>query len=62
MYRALISFTGLMSMVAGEEREISDKGLAEDLLRCGYIEEINASPADAPKASKPRAKKTPKGG
>lgn len=61
MYRAVISFTGLVSMVAGEERELS-KELADDLLRCGYIEEINASPAETPKASKPRTKKTPKGG
>ena len=34
MYRAVISFTGLVSMVAGEERELS-KELADDLLRCG---------------------------
>ena len=59
MYKALVSFTGLESMVVGEVKEISDKAIAQDLLDAGYIEEISA-PAEAPK--KTRAKKTPKGG
>ena len=40
MYKALISFTGLISMTKGDVREISDISLARDLLKAGYIEEI----------------------
>ena len=58
MYRALISFSGLVSAVAGQEIEIPDKWIAQDLLSAGYIEEI--SPAE--KATKKGTKKTPKGG
>ena len=52
MYRALVSFTGLISMVKGEVREISDSSLADDLLRCHYIEDLNPP--------KPKEKKTKK--
>lgn len=38
MYKALVSFTGLMSMSEGDVREISDISLANDLLNAGYIE------------------------
>ncbi len=39
-YRALVSFTGTISMAGGEVREISDPAIAENLLKCGYIEKI----------------------
>lgn len=39
-YRALVSFTGTISMAGGEVREISDLAIAKNLLKCGYIEEI----------------------
>lgn len=61
MYRALISFSGLVSMVEGEVREISDKAVVKDLLNCGYIEaveEITTAPKE--KATR-KGKKTPKG-
>lgn len=65
MYRALISFSGLLSMVKGEVREIPDKVLAMDLLNCHYIEVVEESkpapPKDVPK-KKTTKKKTPKGG
>lgn len=38
MYKALVSFTGLISMSEGDVREISDISLANDLLNAGYIE------------------------
>lgn len=38
-YKAMISFSGLVSMAEGEVREISDSSLAKELLRCGYIKE-----------------------
>ena len=39
-YRALVSFSGIISMAKGEEKEISDKELISDLLKAKYIEEV----------------------
>jgi hypothetical protein len=38
--RALIGFSGLVSMRKGEVKEIRDKDIVADLLRAGYIEPI----------------------
>ena len=38
--RALVSFSGLVSMSKGEVKEIRDKDIVADLLRAGYIEQI----------------------
>jgi hypothetical protein len=54
MYKALISFTGLVSMAKGDVREISDISLANDLLKAGYIEEVSADKAEP--EEKPKAK------
>ncbi len=40
MYRALISFSGRISMTEGEVRDISDSSIVKDLLKAGYIEEV----------------------
>jgi hypothetical protein len=40
MYRALTSFSGIISMSKGEVREIKDKNLIKDLLQAKYIEEV----------------------
>lgn len=41
MYKALKSFSGIkISMAKGQEKEITDPVLIQDLLRAGYIEEI----------------------
>lgn len=40
MYKALISFSGIVSMTVGEVKEITDKAVIEDLLNAGYIEEV----------------------
>lgn len=59
MYRALISFSGKVSMAEGEIRDISDKAIVSDLLDAGYIEEI--TPAKAEKKPEPvEAKPEPK--
>ncbi len=42
LYKALISFCGLISMAEGEVREISDSSIAKDLLKARYVEEIKA--------------------
>lgn len=38
LVRAKISFSGAVSMTAGDVREIKDKYVLNDLLRAGYIE------------------------
>ncbi len=43
LYKAKISFTGLISMAKGEVREISDSSIVRDLLNAGYIEENTKS-------------------
>lgn len=40
MYKALVSFSGKLSMVKGKVMEIKDKELIKDLLNAGYIEEV----------------------
>ena len=40
-YRALKSFSGLVSMVKGEVRELEDEGIVKDLLKSGYIEDLS---------------------
>ena len=39
-YKALITFSGIISMEKGEVRDISDLAVAYDLLKAGYIERI----------------------
>lgn len=40
MYKALVSFSGIISMAKDEVREIKDKVIIKDLLKAGYIEEV----------------------
>ncbi len=39
-YKALVSFSGIISMAMDEVREIPDKSLVKDLMRAGYIIEL----------------------
>lgn len=39
-YKALVSFSGAVSMSKGQVREINDKYIVADLLQAGYIEPI----------------------
>lgn len=62
-YRALISFSGLVSMRKGEVGEISDPAISEDLLKAGYIEEVKSEKSEPKKAEPKKAepkKKTAK--
>jgi hypothetical protein len=54
MYKALTSFSGAVKMTMGEVGEISDKSIAEDLLKAGYIEEVKTEkkPVKTAKAKK----------
>ena len=40
MYKAKVSFSGLINMSKGEVKEIKDKKIIEDLLKAGYIEPV----------------------
>lgn len=48
--KALVSFAGKVSMSAGKVGEIIDEAILADLLRAGYIEEIETEKVEAPKA------------
>ena len=41
--KALVNFSGIVSMSKGEEKDIENKFILEDLIRAGYIEEVKAS-------------------
>ncbi|MCR1821996.1 hypothetical protein [Terrisporobacter muris] len=38
--KALVSFAGAFSMHKGEVKECNDKYILDDLLSCGYVEEV----------------------
>lgn len=38
--KALVNFSGLISMRKGEIREIKDKGIYLDLIKVGYVEQV----------------------
>ena len=62
MYKAKVSFSGVVSMNVGEVSDIADVNIAKDLLRAGYVEEIKpaekAKPVKDTLNKKPRAKKS----
>lgn len=41
LVRAKTSFSGALSMYTGEVKECNDSVVLQDLLKAGYIEEIN---------------------
>lgn len=61
MYRALKSFSGVVSMVKGECREIENKEAVADLLKAGYIVDMNparaAESSETTKAPRKNSKK-----
>ena len=40
MYKAVVGFTGVITMKKGEVKDIKDKALVKDLLKAGYIVEF----------------------
>ena len=56
-YKAIKSFSGIVSMYVGENKEIADDNIAKDLLKAGYIEEVK--PAEKGKATTTKAEKKP---
>lgn len=62
-YKAIKSFSGIISMKKGDEREIKDEDVAKDLLRAGFV--IGLDSEEKPKAtasSKKASKKAVKDG
>ena len=57
-YKALVSFSGIISMACGEVRELSDQAIIDDLLKAGYIIELKAD--ELPKEAEEKPKKTTK--
>lgn len=41
--KALINFSGLVTMQNGEVRDIKDKEIYNDLIKAGYVEEVKRS-------------------
>lgn len=39
-YKAMTSFSGLVSMAEGDIMEIADKAVSDDLIQAGYIQAI----------------------
>lgn len=66
MYRALVSFSGVVSMAQGETREIGDENIVKSLLKSGYIEPfeivevIETTPKEKPKSKTTKSNKIPK--
>lgn len=48
--KANISFSGLVTMAAGEVAEISKGAVLDDLLSCGYVTEVKAETKKAVKS------------
>ena len=57
MYKALKSFSGLVSMRKGEVRDISNLAYAKDLLNAKYIEEIKTEAKSEKTTNKATKKK-----
>lgn len=49
-YKAIKSFSGIVSMYVGENKEIADDNIAKDLLKAGYIEEVKPAEKVSTKA------------
>ena len=40
LYKAKVSFSGLVSMYKGETKELTDEEIIKDLLKAKYIEKV----------------------
>ena len=50
-YKALVGFSGQVSMSKGEVKEIKDKYIVDDLLKAGYIEAVEKPKTTSKKTS-----------
>ena len=59
-YKAIVSFSGKVSMAMGQVRDFSDESLAKDLLKAGYIIPLEAdkkAKIEDKKEEKPKTKR-----
>ena len=49
MYKALKSFSGVISMAEGDIKDISNPIILKDLVKAGYIEEVKPAETKAKK-------------
>ena len=56
--KAVIGFAGAVSMAAGEVRDIPED-VAAPLLKCGYLEAVEATPAPANEGNTPPVNEDP---
>ena len=54
MFKALKSFSGIITMNKGQVKEIKDKVLIKNLLNAGYIEEVKSTKKEEVKPTKKR--------
>lgn len=54
LYIATVSFSGLLTMRAGEKRELADSPVVSDLLKAGHIIEYKAADTVKPADKKER--------
>ena len=54
MYKAIVSFSGIVSMAEGDIAEIADKAVSEDLLNAGYIEAVEETKNESKRAKSKR--------
>lgn len=52
LYRAKVSFSGLITMYKGETRELTNEEIINDLLKAKYIEEAKETKVTKKKATK----------
>lgn len=62
MYKATKSFSGLINMKKGDEREIKDEEIAKDLIRAGYVIALDDEKPVVKSSSKKSSKKNDKDG
>lgn len=60
MYKALVSFTGKVRMKKGEIKHIADEAIANDLVRCGYVEALEKKEEEKPASTKKTSAKSKK--
>lgn len=56
-FKAVKSFSGVINMKKGDVKEIEDNKVAEDLVRVGYVEEVEKEEEKKPVAKRGRRKK-----
>lgn len=60
--KALVNFSGALSMYKGEIKECSDNAILQDLLQAGYVEEVKEQKETAREVKKNEGKSDNKQG